>query len=78
MGGTQELGAKAPKRDEFTAGYLIAVANIMHLHGEDVIARDVLAQLGADEDDMRRLDLADYDADQLRPLFEDLRVASNA
>lgn len=72
----QRPSEQAHKRDEFTAGYLIAVANIMHLHGDDVIARDVLTQLGADEDDMLSLDLTDYDAEQIRPLFKDLRVAS--
>jgi len=55
--------------DWFAAGYLIATANIMHLHGEDTVAEDVLRELGATEGIIKRLDLCDYDAKVLRRLF---------
>lgn len=64
--------AELEGRDQFKAGYLIAVANIMHLHHEDVIAEDVLRELGATEDVLKRLDLSDYDAKPLRKLFRNI------
>ena len=57
------------KSDAFAHGYLIAVANIMNLHGEDVIAEDVLRELGESESAIKRLDLTEYDAEPLRKLF---------
>ena len=60
------------KRDSFTMGYLIATANIMNLHGEDVIAEDVLLQLCETEGVIKRLDLSDYDAKPLRKLFRNI------
>lgn len=58
--------------DQFAAGYLMATANIMHLHGEDIIAADVLRELGATEGIIRRIDLCDYDAKVLRKAFRQL------
>ena len=57
---------------EFNRGYMIAVSNIMNLHGEDTIARNVLEQLGATKADMERMGFDDYDLDQLRPLFREM------
>lgn len=60
------------KKDAFAHGYLIAVANIMNLHGEDVIAEDVLQELGETADAIERLDLTEYDAEPLKELFEEI------
>lgn len=62
----------------FNAGYLIAVANIMNMHGEDVIARDVLMALGTSESTMRRLGLSEYDTKPLGRLFRDIRRSNAA
>lgn len=64
--------SKARDGDSFTHGYLIAVANIMNLHGDDVIAADVLQEGGASPPDIKRLGLTDYDARPLRKLFRKL------
>jgi hypothetical protein len=64
--------AEREAHDDFTRGYLIAVANIMHTHGEDVIAQDVLSQLGAGEGAIKRLGLCEYDAPVLRKLFREI------
>jgi len=55
--------------DSFNAGYLIAVANIMHLHGEDTIAGDVLEQLGVSRAKMSSLIDSDYDRAPLLQLY---------
>lgn len=55
--------------DEFARGYLLAVANIMHLHGEDTIASDVLAESGVTKAAMERLGFDTYDVKRLRPLY---------
>ncbi len=57
---------------DFNAGYLIAVANIVNLHGEDTIAEDVLRQLGTDASVLKGLDLSDYDLKPLRALFREI------
>lgn len=67
---------EADKRS-FNAGYLIAVANIMNLHHEDVIAKDVLRELGCTKLEMERLDLADYDLKPLRELYSALTTKEN-
>ena len=54
------------KSDAFAHGYLIAVANIMNLHGEDV------RELGESESAIKRLDLTEYDAEPLRKLFREI------
>ncbi len=58
------------KPDRFLAGYLLAVANIMHLHGEEVIAKDVLQECGGDRADMVKCNFTEYDTDVLNPLFD--------
>jgi predicted RNA-binding protein len=60
------------EKNAFMRGYLIAVANIMHTHGEDVIAEDVLNQLGVSEGIIKRLDFDDFDAKPLRKLFRSI------
>lgn len=57
----------------FEAGYLIAVANIVHLHDEPVIAVDVLRESGIRPNAVRRLKIDDYDASVLRRLFRQIR-----
>lgn len=56
----------------FRAGYLMAVANVCHLHDEPVVARDVLAELGIGVGCIRGLDLTEYDLSALRPLFREI------
>lgn len=63
-----------PIKDAFNHGYLIAVANIMHLHDEPVIAEDVLQESGLTEADIKRLRLDTYDAKPLRKLFRALKA----
>jgi len=55
----------------FNAGYLIAVANIVHTHDETVVAEDVLSALGISRSTMERIDLTDYDKTVLRKLFRE-------
>ncbi|WP_404480011.1 hypothetical protein [Novosphingobium sp. BL-52-GroH] len=57
----------------FEAGYLIAVANIMHLHGDEVIAEDVLREGDIRANAVRRLDVNDFDARPLRKLFREMK-----
>jgi hypothetical protein len=64
---------KRERKDAFTHGYLIAVANIVNMHGETVIAEDVLRDLGGSPNAIRRLDLTDYDAKPLRALFREIK-----
>lgn len=56
----------------FQAGYLIAVANIMNLHGEDTIAADVLGELGFNPRDLKKFDFSEYDLRALKPLIRRL------
>ena len=59
-------------RDEFMAGYLIAVANIIHLHDEPVIAEDVLREAQVNRNILKGMDFADYDLKPLRALFHEI------
>jgi hypothetical protein len=63
-------------RDEFLAGYLIATANIMHLHDSPVIAADVLGEVGTTRAAMRKLGLCDYDRKALNAIFRELERRS--
>lgn len=65
------------RKDAFAHGYLIAVASIMNLHGEDVIAEDVLQELGETADAIERLDLTEYDAEPLKALFAEIERKAN-
>ena len=56
----------------FQAGYLLAVSNLVNMHGADTEAADVLAELGVTESILKKLDLSDYDAKPLRRLFRDI------
>lgn len=58
--------------DDFARGYLLAVANIMHTHGEDVIARDVLEQAGITKAAMERIGFDIFDLKPLRRLYADI------
>ena len=60
------------KRDEFAAGYLIAVANIMHTHDQPTIALDVLGEAGFKRSVLGDLDLCDFDLTPLNALFDKL------
>ena len=46
---------------EFNRGYVIAVCNIVNLHGETTIAEDVLQQLNITESELIPMDLSEYD-----------------
>jgi len=59
-------------KDSFEAGYLLAVANIMHLHGEEMIGTDVLQDSGISSNAVRRLALTEFDAKPLRRLFRNI------
>ena len=64
------------KNDPFVQGYLIAVANIVHLHDEPTIAEDVLRELQVN----RRAidpDMNEYDAKVLRELFREIERKDN-
>lgn len=65
-------GVERFDKQSFQAGYLIAVANIMHLHDEDMVATDVLHELGADASDPEKLGLTEYDREPLELLFENI------
>lgn len=56
---------EAEKIHEFNSGYVIACCNTSNLHNEPTIACDVLAELDISEDDIQRMDLAEYDATAL-------------
>lgn len=56
---------EAEKIHEFNRGYVIACCNTSNLHNEPTIACDVLAELDISEDDIQRMDLAEYDATAL-------------
>ncbi len=60
-------------KEDFNRGYLIATANIVHLHNEDCIAADVLRELGESEGIIKRLGMDDYDAKILRKLFREIK-----
>lgn len=61
-------------KDSFNAGYLVACANIMHLHGEDTVGSDVLRELGLSRADLTRLTRDnDYDGPVLRKLYREMR-----
>jgi hypothetical protein len=62
------------KEKSFTAGYVLAVANIVHTHDEPVIAEDVLRELGILEPELDGLDLTDFDLEVLRPLFRSIEA----
>ncbi len=58
--------------DRFVAGYLIAVANIVHLHGEEIVALDVLRECGCSRADAEKCDFTEYDTVVLEALFDQL------
>lgn len=55
----------------FNHGYLIAVANSLNLHNDDVIASDVMSQETISMKEIEALGLADYDLDVLKELYRD-------
>lgn len=71
------MSEAAAEKRAFNHGYLIAVANIMNLHGEDTVAEDVLNQLGISRSAMERMELCDYDKVPLRRLFRDIERKAN-
>lgn len=64
--------AQGAERGGFNAGYAMACANIVNLHGEDTIAEDVLAESGITLAEIKALDLTDYDMKPLRALFREI------
>ncbi len=57
---------------EFVAGYALAVANIMHTHGDDTIAEDVLNEGGITLAQVKSLGLTEFDMKVLRKLFREI------
>lgn len=70
----------APKSapSDFNRGYLLAVSNLMNLHGDDVMARDILNELGCDREEMEAMGFDDYDLVPLRRLFDDIEQRREA
>ena len=56
------------KRQQFNAGYLLACCNISNMHNAESIASDVLNELGITEDEVKALDLSEYDAKALNKI----------
>jgi hypothetical protein len=56
----------------FDIGYLMAVANIIHLHEEPTIATDVLRDGQVSRKTLESFDLSEYDVRVLTPLFDDI------
>lgn len=59
-------------RDEFMAAYLIAVANIIHLHDQPTIAEDVLREAQVNRNILKDMGFSDYDLKPLRALFREI------
>lgn len=64
----------AAEKAAFDHGYLIATANIQHLHGEEVIAADVLRELGISRAEFEDLGLCEYDHDVISPLYDNIEA----
>jgi hypothetical protein len=56
------------KRDAFNHGYVIACCNISNLHNDEVIAHDVLANLGVAKHEVVAMDLSEYDLTALKKI----------
>lgn len=59
---------KGKKLSKFDHGYVIAVSNLINLHGDTVIAEDVMAQAGIKWADVEASDLTEYDMDALKQI----------
>lgn len=64
--------AQGAEHKGFTAGYAMACANIVNLHGEDTIAENILAESGITLAEVKALGLTDYDMKPLRALFREI------
>ncbi|KFL89050.1 hypothetical protein AmDm5_1849 [Acetobacter malorum] len=62
--------AQHSKREQFNAGYLLACCNISNMHNEESIASDILAEAGITEEEVKSLDLSEYDATALVKIRE--------
>ena len=60
--------ADRSKNRDFNAGYVLACANLMHLHDQPTMAADVMAQAGITWAEIKRMDLGDYDMEALRKI----------
>lgn len=57
------------KKDKnFNAGYVLACANLVNLHGETTLATDVLCELGITWTDVLAMDLSEYDMGALQQI----------
>lgn len=56
---------------DFNAGYVLAVANLINLHGSTVEAEDVMRELDISWSEIRRMDLSEYDMDALKKIKRD-------
>lgn len=59
---------KDDARQEFDRGYVIACLNTFSMHGDSVISGEAFVQLGITRDEVKALDLSDYDLDTLKKL----------
>lgn len=50
----------------FLRGFAVALADVMRLHGEEVIVRDVLNEAGVTVDQLKRAGVEDYDLREIR------------
>lgn len=56
------------ERTEFNRGYVLACANIVNLHGPDVNVAEGFAQLNITRDELKNLDLCEYDQNAINAL----------
>lgn len=71
-GGMGAATAHLDRRRLFEAGYMIAVSNLVSLHGDDVMAADVLRELGARESVLKHMNFDDSDTKRLRRVFREI------
>lgn len=66
---------EAVKNDAFLHGFLIACSSLAGGHGETTLAEYLLQEVGdVTEADFDRLDLCDYDRDNLLPIIAEMRA----
>ncbi|MBO9710513.1 MAG: hypothetical protein J7521_20120 [Caulobacter sp.] len=71
------LGVTEERNSLTTAGLIMAATIVMHGHGEDTIAGEILTAAGVStEADIRAAGLDDYDIDILRPVLAALALTS--
>jgi hypothetical protein len=69
---TAEAEIRAAERRGFLRGFVVAVANLVRLHGSIVEASDVLTGAGIRWPDIQALGLEEYDMGQLRQVRREI------